>query len=63
MPTNVESNPYREESEPAVEQRTVPPYTCIFCGAPSWREPHDQELPPDYCHEEDHGTPEEYFED
>lgn len=32
-----------------------PPYTCRFCGAPSWYEPIDQLCPPDYCHEGDHG--------
>lgn len=39
-----------------------PPYRCLFCGAPSWREPSEQVPPPDYCHEEDHGTPEEYLD-
>jgi len=39
-----------------------PPYLCLFCGAPSWREPSEQVPPPDYCHEEDHGTPEEYLD-
>lgn len=36
-----------------------PPYTCKFCGAPSWVDPFDQEAPPDYCHESDHGEPPE----
>lgn len=35
-----------------------PPYSCVFCGAPSWVDPSDQSPPPDYCHPEDHGTPE-----
>lgn len=34
-----------------------PPYSCKFCGAPSWIEPNDQDLPPDYCHPGDHGEP------
>lgn len=34
-------------------------YKCIFCGAPSYIHPADQEAPPDYCHESDHGGPEE----
>lgn len=33
------------------------PYTCKFCGTPSWRAPSEQELPPSYCHEEDHRNP------
>ena len=39
-----------------------PPYHCLFCGAPSWREPCEQTPPPDCCHEEDHGSPEEYLD-
>lgn len=35
------------------------PYRCLFCGVPSWVEPSDQRPPPDYCHEEDHGTAKE----
>jgi hypothetical protein len=41
----------------------VPPFTCKFCGAPSWVDPADQEPPADYCHESDHGTPEDYEND
>lgn len=37
----------------------TPPYRCIFCGAPSWVDPSDQTPPPDYCHESDHGEPDE----
>lgn len=33
------------------------PFTCKFCGLPSWLEPVDQAPPPDYCHESDHGEP------
>jgi hypothetical protein len=33
-------------------------YRCLFCGAPSWREPSEQTAPPSYCHESDHGEPE-----
>lgn len=37
-----------------------PPYTCKFCGSPSWLDPYDQTMPPAYCHESDHGEPDEY---
>ena len=36
-----------------------PEYRCKYCGAPSWVHPLDQEPPPDYCHESDHGEPPE----
>lgn len=36
-----------------------PPHRCQFCGAPSWIEPCDQTPPPDYCHPEDHGSPDD----
>ena len=35
------------------------PFTCKYCGLPSWIDPSDQSPPPDYCHEIEHGT-EEY---
>ena len=35
------------------------PFTCKYCGLPSWIDPSDQSLPPDYCHEIDHGTAED----
>lgn len=38
------------------------PHTCKFCGAPSWIEPEDQTMPPDYCHEGDHGDMATYWE-
>lgn len=38
---------------------TEPEFRCIFCGAPSWVDPSDQEMPPDYCHPIDHGSPPE----
>lgn len=38
------------------------PYRCVFCGAKSWLHPSDQEAPPDYCHESDHGEPPEEVE-
>ncbi len=38
-----------------MEHEITPPYTCKFCGAPSWYEPSEQIPPPDYCHESDHG--------
>ena len=36
------------------------PYMCKFCGAGSYLEPCDQSAPPDYCHESDHGSVEDY---
>ena len=36
------------------------PFTCKYCGQPSWIDPSDQSSPPpDYCHEIDHGTAED----
>lgn len=35
------------------------PFTCKYCGQPSWIDPSDQSPPPDYCHEIDHGTAED----
>lgn len=35
------------------------PFTCKYCGLPSWIDPSDQSPPPDYCHEIDHGTAED----
>lgn len=35
------------------------PYRCTYCGAPSWREPSDQEAPADYCGEAHHGEPDD----
>lgn len=29
-------------------------YKCAFCGAPSQKHPADQDMPPSYCHPEDH---------
>lgn len=46
----MENNKVIPEPEPALA-----PFTCKFCGAPSWFEPIDQVPPPDYCHESDHG--------
>lgn len=37
------------------------PYRCPYCGAPAWREPREIEPPIDYCHEEAHGSWEEYL--
>lgn len=36
-----------------------PEHTCKYCGAPSYVDPSDQCPPPDYCHESDHGEPED----
>ena len=35
-----------------------PPYSCAYCGMPSWYTPDEQPAPVDYCHEGDHGSPE-----
>ena len=35
------------------------PYTCKYCGQPSWLDPADQTPPVDYCHPSDHGDPDE----
>lgn len=40
-----------------VKARIDPPYRCKFCGERSYIHPRDQEMPPDYCHPADHGTP------
>lgn len=39
------------------------PHACKFCGALSWVAPEDQEAPPDYCHESDHGSREDWLAD
>lgn len=43
--------------ETGVEKRA--PYICQFCGMPSWYAPSEQTPPPDYCHEIDHGSPDD----
>lgn len=40
-----------------MDTHSHPPYSCKFCGSPSWYEPIDQTPPMDYCHESDHGYP------
>lgn len=47
------------ESEVLDADRREAPYTCQYCGRPSWLEPNDQTPPPDYCHESDHGSPDD----
>ena len=42
-----------------ITEKTAP-FTCVFCGLPSFLDPSDQSPPPDYCHESDHGTSEDY---
>lgn len=39
------------------------PYICKYCGAPSWVDPSDQMPPADYCHESDHGEPDDATND
>lgn len=38
------------------------PFTCKYCGAPSFVDPSDQRQPPDYCHPEDHGSDDDRLE-
>lgn len=45
------------ECAAAIRARGKAPYTCRYCGRPSWLEPVDQSPPPDYCHDSDHGMP------
>ncbi len=42
------------------DDKAKAPYNCKFCGTPSWIDPSDQEQPPDYCHESDHGCQDGY---
>ena len=39
--------------------RHEPPFKCKYCWSLSWIDPSEQSLPPDYCHESDHGEPPE----
>lgn len=39
-----------------------PEFVCQFCGMPSYVDPSDQTMPPDYCHPGDHGDPDDYQE-
>ena len=39
-----------------------PPYQCLYCGAPSWKDPSEQTPPPSYCHPEDHGNKEDHWD-
>jgi len=40
-----------------------PYHKCKYCGADSWIDPTDQCPPSDYCHESDHGEPDDEFDD
>lgn len=42
------------------ELEISPPHNCQFCGLPSWVDPSEQCPPPDYCHESDHGEPDNF---
>lgn len=48
-----------EKARAIIGEHAKPPHTCQFCGAPSWLDPIDQCAPADYCHESDHGEPDE----
>ena len=49
----------KDEFMKARQELHEAPYTCKYCGMPSWIDPSDQSPPPDYCHEIDHGTSED----
>lgn len=52
---------YCDSTKPSVAALpTSPPYTCCFCGEPSWIHPHDQMAHIDYYRQSDHVTPEDY---
>ena len=53
--TRAPTDAYREGHDRIFAKK--PPFTCLFCGMPSWVDPSDQSPPPDYCHESDHGEP------
>jgi hypothetical protein len=61
MPTDLDLTPEQEKMfQPGcfvVEHEA--PFSCKYCGRPSWVDPSDQSPPPDYCHESDHGTVED----
>lgn len=42
-----------------LESAGLAPYRCRFCGALSWLHPVDQLPPSDYCHQGDHGEPDQ----
>ena len=48
-----------EDAKPLWSNEHQAPFTCKYCGMPSWIDPSDQSPPPDYCHEIDHGTEED----
>jgi hypothetical protein len=47
------------ESGFLVAEKLEAPFTCKYCGLPSWIAPSDQSPLADYCHEIDHGTVED----
>jgi len=49
----VESQPHNLLLEDEDEDRPMI-YQCKFCGAPSARDPSDQDMPVDYCWQGDH---------
>lgn len=57
MPGLRSSTPRAEHNMSKIQSK--PLYTCQFCGGLSYVDPSDQSPPPDYCHESDHGEPEE----
>ena len=48
---------------PSLGNSQEAPFNCVFCGRPSWIDPSDQTPPPDYCHESDHGSADDYKDD
>ena len=58
-PANCGSEIADEEVTHWMPLPALPPlHKCKYCGAPSYVDPSDQEPPPDYCHESDHGEAE-----
>lgn len=50
---------FLSNDETPADETSEAPYTCQYCGAPSYVDPSDQQCPPDYCHPADHGSPED----
>lgn len=47
------------ESDFLIAEKQQAPFTCEYCGLPSWIDRSDQSRPADYYHESDHGTAED----
>lgn len=59
LTTKAATDAFREGWDRIFHRHTpVAPFRCVFCGAPSWRDPTDQIPPADYCSDFEHGEPE-----